>query len=89
MWQIKADRSVKKDLIKLKRAGLLDAYKAILITLQSEPSQQTQNVERLIPPYKGYDSRRINIQHRVVYHVDQEHQVVTIWSAWGHYDRKW
>ena len=55
-------------------------------TLRKDPLAPNQGFEKLVPPIKGFYSRRINIQHRLVYKVDQDTQTVIIYSAWSRYE---
>ena len=54
--------------------------------LKENPFEDNQSFKKLQPPIAGKYSRRMNIQHRVVYTVDKENKVVKIWSAWSHYE---
>ncbi|HCX8987710.1 TPA: Txe/YoeB family addiction module toxin, partial [Staphylococcus aureus] len=52
----------------------------------NDPYKITQSFEKLEPKYLERYSRRINLQHRVVYTIDDRNKVVLILSAWSHYD---
>ncbi|WP_235806055.1 Txe/YoeB family addiction module toxin [Limosilactobacillus gastricus] len=54
--------------------------------LKNNPCQYNQSFEKLVSPILGFYSRRINVQHRVVYKVNGEMKEVVIYSAWGRYD---
>jgi Txe/YoeB family toxin of toxin-antitoxin system len=79
--------SCKPDLKKLKRSGLRGSFEGIVRTLKDDPFAPTQGFEKLQPMSEGRYSRRINLQHRVVYKVDEQKKVVEIYSAWSHYAR--
>ncbi|TSO25786.1 Txe/YoeB family addiction module toxin [Lactobacillus sp. LL6] len=86
MYQIKLKKSAKKDLKKIKGSYLEGSFLEVIEQLRNNPFESSQGFEKLIPPIKGYYSRRINIQHRVVYKVNEKEKIVTIYSAWSHYE---
>jgi Txe/YoeB family toxin of toxin-antitoxin system len=79
--------SCKPDLKKLKRSDLRENFEAIVMALKEDPFAPTQGFEKLQPSSEGRYSRRLNLQHRVVYRVDEERKIVEIYSAWSHYAR--
>ena len=72
-----------KDLDKLKQAGLSQKAKKIVDSLKDNP--YCLPYEKLVGNLKGFYSKRINIQHRIVYKVDEEEKIVLIVSMWSHY----
>ncbi len=81
----------KKDVDYWKRSGNKGAQKKIAILLKEiefDPYTGTGQVEKLKENYSGYLSRRINLEHRIVYRVDEEYQKVYIFSLKGHYEKK-
>ena len=72
-----------KDLDKLKQASLSQKDKQIVDSLKDNP--YCLPYEKLLGNLKGFYSKRINIQHRIVYRVDEEEKVVLIVSMWSHY----
>ena len=72
-----------KDLDKLKQAGLSQKAKQIVDSLKDNP--HCLPYEKLVGNLKGFYSKRINIQHRIVYKVDEEEKVVLVVSMWSHY----
>ncbi|UBH09719.1 Txe/YoeB family addiction module toxin [Macrococcus armenti] len=54
--------------------------------LKENPYKNNHSFEKLIPPIKGFYSRRLNVQHRVVYTVNDEDKIVTIHLAYRHYE---
>lgn len=72
-----------KDLDKLKHAGLSQKAKQIVDSLKVNP--YCLPYEKLVGNLKGFYSKRINIQHRIVYKVDEEEKVVLVVSMWSHY----
>ena len=72
-----------KDLEKLKQSGLSKKAKLIVDSLKENP--YCLPYEKLVGNLKGFYSKRLNIQHRIVYKVDEEEKVVLIVSMWTHY----
>lgn len=85
-YSIRIKKGAKKDLKKIKGTYLEDSFREIIAQLRENPFADNQSFEKLIPPIAGFYSRRINVQHRVVYKVDKIAQKVIIYSAWGHYE---
>ncbi|WP_367341249.1 Txe/YoeB family addiction module toxin [Limosilactobacillus sp.] len=86
MYQVRIRNSAKTDLKKLKHSNLKNKFLVITDQLKRNPYEHNQSFEKLEPPMAKKYSRRLNIQHRVVYTVDEANQIVTIWSAWSHYE---
>lgn len=84
MWKIEFSRRVLKDAKKIKSANLDENLKNLLKILKANPYQPPY--EKLSGNLKGYYSRRINIQHRLVYAIDEQNQVVKVISIWSHYE---
>ena len=85
-WQLVYTKQAQKDAQKLAAAGLKDKAKALLAVVQDNPFQTPPPYEKLIGDLAGAYSRRINIQHRLVYQVLQDQQVVKVLRLWSHYD---
>ena len=85
-WQLAYTKQAQKDAQKLAAAGLKEKAKALLEVVRANPFQNPPPYEKLIGDLAGAYSRRINIQHRLVYQVLQEEQVVKILRLWSHYD---
>ena len=85
-WQLAYTKQAQKDAQKLAAAGLKDKAKALLAVVQDNPFQTPPPYEKLIGDLAGAYSRRINIQHRLVYQVLQDEQVVKVLRLWSHYD---
>ena len=83
MFKVLLSKQAVKDLDKLKAAGLSKKAKAIVDTLKNNP--RCLPYEKLIGNLKGFYSKRINIQHRLVYKIDDKEKVVLIVSMWSHY----
>jgi Txe/YoeB family toxin of toxin-antitoxin system len=85
-WQLVYTKQAQKDAQKLAAAGLKDKAKGLLAVVQENPFQNPPPYEKLVGDLAGAYSRRINIQHRLVYQVLQEEQVVKVLRLWSHYD---
>ena len=79
-------RQAKKDARKVKQSGLKKKAKELLDILEINPFKIPPPYEKLIGDLEGTFSRRINIQHRVVYQVYEEEKVVKIIRMWTHYN---
>ena len=80
MWTVLFTKNAEKDKAKLKAAGLEKKAKSLLILLSENPFQAPPSYEKLVGDLNGYYSRRINIQHRLVYHVDSKNNIVIVHS---------
>ena len=85
MWVVKFTKNAEKDKQLLKRAGLESKVKKFLSLLVNNPFQNPPPYEKLVGELAGYYSRRINIQHRLVYKVYKELNTVVVHSMWSHY----
>ena len=74
-----------KDAKKLSNARLDAKAKKLLETLKENPFQKPPPFEKLVGNLNGAYSRRINIQHRIVYEVREEDKVVRVLRMWTHY----
>ena len=86
MYSIKYHKDALKDIKKLKSAKLDKKALALIEILKSNPLQNPPPYESLIGDLKGSYSRRINIQHRLVYCVDEDTKTVKILRMWSHYE---
>lgn len=86
IWQLVYTKQAQKDAQKLAAAGLKDKAKALLAVIQENPFQNPPPYEKLVGDLFGAYSWRINIQHRLVYQVLQEEQVVKVLRLWSHYE---
>jgi toxin YoeB len=86
MYAVLLTRKAQKDRALLKQAGLETKARALLALLTEEPLRTPPACEKLVGDLKGCYSRRINIQHRLVYMVDEEQRAVKVLSMWSHYD---
>ena len=87
MYQIVYTKAALKDIPKLKSAGLDTKAKALIDLIKEDPFQKPPGFEKLVGDLKGLYSRRINIQHRLVYQVYKDEKTIKIVSIWSHYER--
>jgi toxin YoeB len=85
-WRIVYTPQAAKDAKKLKRSGLKPKAEALLEILASNPFQSPPPFEKLVGDLAGAFSRRINIQHRLVYQVLRRERVVKVIRMWTHYE---
>ena len=85
-WQLVYTKQAQKDAKKINAAGLREKVEDLLEILSSDPFQSPPPFEKLIGDLAGAYSRRINIQHRLVYQVYQDDRVVNILRMWTHYE---
>ena len=77
-WKVVLSKAAIKDSKKLKSAGLKPQAEKLLGSLSEDPFQTPPNYEKLVGNLNGFYSRRINIQHRLVYDVDKKAQAVHV-----------
>jgi len=80
-------RQAKKDAKKLKGSPLAAKAKELLELISDDPFVDPPPFEALIGDLKGAYSRRINIQHRLVYQILEKEKVVKVIRLWTHYER--
>lgn len=85
-WQVVLSSKAVKDARKLARAGLRPQTQKLLELIEDDPFASPPRFERLVGNLAGYYSRRINIQHRLVYRVDSERRLVHVLRMWTHYE---
>ena len=86
MWELYFTRQAKKDARKLAVASLKEKAEALLAILQENPYQTPPPYEKLLGDLTGTYSRRINIQHRLVYQVLDNKKAVKVLRLWTHYE---
>jgi len=86
MYKLVFTKQAQKDAKKLSASNLKMKAKEILDILQSEPFCEYPPYEKLIGDLTGAFSRRINIQHRIVYQVIEEEKIIKIIRMWTHYE---
>ncbi|HNB70297.1 MAG TPA: Txe/YoeB family addiction module toxin [Acidobacteriota bacterium] len=85
-WTLVFTRQAQKDAKKLAQTGLRSKAEELLEILNRDPFQNPPPYEKLVGDLAGAYSRRINIQHRLVYQVYQDIQTVKILRMWTHYE---
>lgn len=84
-WQLIYTKQSQKDAKKLNSPGLIPKAETLLEILRQNPFQNPPPFEKLVGDLDGAYSRRINIQHRLVYQVLKEAKTVKIIRLWTHY----
>ena len=87
-WTVFFTKQAQKDARKLASASpaLKQKAQALLDLLAADPYQQPPPYEALVGDLRGACSRRINIQHRLIYQVVEDVRVVKVLRMWSHYD---
>ena len=85
-WRLVYTRQAQNDARRLAEAGLKDKAVALLEILEANPFQTPPPFEKLVGDLAGAYSRRINIQHRLVYQVLEEERIVKVIRLWSHYE---
>ena len=85
-WTLVYTRQAKRDARKLARSGLKPRAEKLLELLAADPYRTPPPFERLVGDLTGACSRRINIQHRLVYQVLDDIKAVKIIRMWTHYE---
>ena len=85
-WTLHYTRQAQKDAKKLASSGLKSKAQLLLSILETDPWQNPPPFEKLVGDLSGAYSRRINIQHRIVYQVLEVEKTVKILRLWTHYE---
>jgi len=85
-WQIVYAKQALKDAKKLSASGLKPKAQRVLNVLSSDPFQNPPPFEKLVGDLAGAYSRRINIQHRIVYEVFAKQRTIRVLRMWTHYE---
>ena len=85
-WEIVFTKQAQKDATKLATAGLKAKAVALLEILRENPFQTPPRFEKLVGDLTGAYSRRITIQHRLVYQVLEQAKIIKIIRMWTHYE---
>jgi toxin YoeB len=86
MWEILYSKQAVKDSVKIAEVGLKDKVILLLDIMRKDPFQNPPSYEKLVGDLAGAYSRRINIQHRLVYQVFPKQKIVRILRMWTHYE---
>jgi len=85
-WRVVYTKQAQKDAKKLAASGLKPKAQELLSIIAEDPFRRPPPFEKLVGDLAGAYSRRINIQHRLVYQVLEEDRVVKVLRLWSHYD---
>jgi Txe/YoeB family toxin of toxin-antitoxin system len=85
-WNLVYTKKARHDAKKLNAAGLRPKAEELLNILQEDPFKRPPPYEKLVGDLEGAYSRRINIQHRLVYEIIKEKRKVKIIRMWSHYE---
>lgn len=85
-WKLVYTKQAQKDAKKLASSGLKPKAQELLALIAEDPYRKPPLFEKLIGDLAGAYSRRINIQHRLVYQVLEDEQVVKVLRLWSHYE---
>ena len=86
VWEIALTKRALKDAKKISRSGLKSQVEKLIDILKTNPYQTPPSYEKLTGDLAGLYSRRINLQHRLVYEVDNPNKRVKILMMWSHYE---
>lgn len=85
-WKVVYTKQAQKDAKKVSSSGLKDKAIKLIELLKNDPFQNPPNFEKLVGDLSGTYSRRINIQHRLIYQVFDKEKKIKIIRMWTHYE---
>ena len=85
-WKLVYTKQAQKDAKKLASSGLKNKAKRLLDIIQIDPYQKPPPYEKLVGDLSGAFSRRINIQHRLVYQIYEKEKIIKVIRLWTHYE---
>jgi Txe/YoeB family toxin of toxin-antitoxin system len=85
-WKIVYTKQAQKDAKKITQSGLKNKAQMLLDILKEDPLQNPPSYEKLVGDLVGAYSRRINIQHRLVYQLYEKEKIVKVIRMWTHYE---
>jgi len=85
-WDLIYTKQAQKDAKKLSASGLKDKAQLVLNIVKENPYQNSPPYEKLVGDLNGAYSRRINIQHRLVYQVYENEYIIKVLRLWTHYE---
>jgi toxin YoeB len=85
-WRVVFTKQAQEDAKKLSSSGLSEKAKALIDLVKENPYQTPPSYEKLMGDLSGAYSRRINIQHRLVYQILDDEKVVKVIRMWTHYE---
>ena len=87
MWRVVYSKQAAKDSIRIAECGLKEKTQKLLEILKLDPFKNPPPYEKLVGDLSGLYSRRINIQHRLVYQVFENEKIVRVLRMWTHYEK--
>lgn len=85
-YKVYFSKAAQKDAEKIKKSNLSDKTRKLIEVLKTDPFARVPPFEKLIGDLEEFYSRRINIQHRLIYSVDQDQKIVKVLRMWTHYE---
>ena len=85
-WELVYTKQAQKDAKKLATSGLKNKAQSLLKIIKNDPFQRPPPYEKLVGDLSGAYSRRINIQHRLVYQVYEKEHTIKVIRLWTHYE---
>lgn len=85
-YEVRYTKNALKDIPKIKENKLNQKLKSLIEMIRNNPFQNPPPYEKLDGDLNGFYSRRINIQHRLVYDVNEQEKQIRILSVWSHYE---
>jgi toxin YoeB len=85
-WELFFSKDARKDAVKLKHSGLQKKADALLDILEKDPYAAYPPYEKLVGDLDGFYSRRVTIQHRLVYRIDKKNRRILVERMWTHYE---
>lgn len=86
MWEVVYTKQADKDSKKIAACGLKERVQDLIEILKDDPFKNPPSYEKLLGDLSGAYSRRINIQHRLIYQVFEKEHVVRVLRMWTHYE---
>jgi toxin YoeB len=85
-WKVVFTKQAQKDAKKLSSSGLKSKAEEIIALLKQNPYQTPPPYEKLVGDLSGAYSRRLNIQHRIIYQIINDDKIVKVIRMWTHYE---
>ena len=85
-WELRYTKQAQKDAKKISASGLKKKAQVLLDVIKEDPYQNPPPYEKLVGDLSGAYSRRITIQHRLVYQVYEEEHIIKVIRLWTHYE---
>ena len=85
-YQVLFSKAAQKDAEKIKQSNLGDKCQILIDVIRNDPFAPAPPFQKLVGDLSGFYSRRINIQHRLVYSVDQKTKTIKVLRMWTHYE---